>query len=388
MATNDKRIDLETYWAPPHDVRVDMSDRGICFRGLFRCKSRHGCMYCARHIAAVTQHEMSGVCSSFLKEHPRGAIGFLTATIPHRIQTALADSLDVVLNAWRAVRQGRLAKRLKSLGMAGYVRALDVTYGGNNGWHPHIHALVLFETSPSDDELEKLTTELYTRWNSYVQKRGFPPVRVERFQLERSRSTNDVSRYCAQASGTGSWKAVARELNVGLKLKWKGWSPAALYVKAAHGEEWALDKVHEFESVAHGRKFVTWSKLAQQLRAKVDTAPELKDEPDGLAVFYLPVWMYRRMREIPGAFDILDAVFAIGSTANQSTDYAGRDVVEYERGSPAHTAHIWLTACHGRAGARVPSGAWSLVIDFLAVLCAELEILSSQNNWWTEPEWN
>jgi hypothetical protein len=394
MASNDQRLDLETYWAPPHDVRVDISDRGICFRGLFRCKSRHGCLYCARRTAATTQHEMAGVCRLFLEQHPKGAIGFLTATIPHRVKTALADSLDVVLKAWRAVRQGRLATRLKALGMAGYVRALDVTYGGNNGWHPHIHALVLFERTPSDQELELLTAELYTRWNSYVQKAGFPPVRAERFRLERSRSVPDVSRYCAEASGTSSYRKVALELDVGVKLRWKGFSPAALYIKACHNEAWALDKVHEFEQAAHGRRFVTWSKLAQQLRGKVEPhVPESEGDEDGLAAFYLPTWMYRRLRDMPGAFDILEAAFSIGITSGTYIDYAGREVIEYVRGSPAHTAHLWLSACYHRAGngvtsaTLVPAGPWSLVIDFLSVLCLELEHVCSAYMWWKGNVW-
>jgi hypothetical protein len=337
---------------------------------------------------------MLGVCRLFLEQHPTGSIGFLTATIPHRAQTELADSLDVVLKAWRAVRQGRLATRLKALGMAGYVRALDVTYGGNNGWHPHIHALVLFERRPSDQELELLTAELYTRWNSHIQRAGFPPVRVERFRLERSRSVPDVSRYCAEASGTSSYRKVALELDVGVKLRWKGLSPAALYIKACHKEPWALDKVHEFEQAAHGRRFVTWSKLAQQLRGKVEPhVPEADVEDGGLAAFYLPAWMYRRLRDMPGAFDILEAVFAIGMTSGTYIDYAGREVIEYERGSPARTAHLWLAACYQRAGnggpnaARVPTGAWSLVIDFLSVLCLELEVVCSAYMWWMGKKW-
>lgn len=388
MATNDKRLDLETYWAPPHDVRVDISDRGICFRGLFRCKSRHGCMYCARKTAATTQYEMNGVCRLFLEQHPTGSIGFLTATIPHRLHTPLADSLDVVLKAWRAIRQGRLAKRLKALGMAGYIRALDVTYGGNNGWHPHIHALVLFERSPSDQELALLTSELHGRWNAYVQRAGFPPVRVERFRLERSRSVPDVSRYCAEASGMSSYRKLARELDVGLKLRWKGFSPAALYIQAAHGEDWALDKVHEFEQASHGRRFVTWSRSAQELRTKLEPhVPEDDVEDGGLAAFYLPTWMYRRLRDMPGAFDILEAVLSIGITSGTYIDYGGREVIEYERGSPARTAHLWVAACYNRANGRVPAGAWSLVIDFLSVLCLELQLTCSPCKWWRGTEW-
>jgi hypothetical protein len=389
MATNDKRLDLETYWAPPHDVRVDLSDRGVCFRGLFRCKSRHGCVYCARKVAYTTQEEMKAVCAAFLEAHPKGAIGFLTATVPHKIQTLLEDSLDVVLKAWRSVRQGRLATRLKSLGMAGYIRALDVTYGGNNGWHPHIHALVLFERKPSDIQLETIEGEMFNRWNTYVQRRGFPPVSAKRFRLERSRQIHDVARYCAEASGTRTWSSVARELAVGVKLKSKGFTPAALYVKAAHGEDWAVDKVHEFERVTYNRKFVTWSRLARKLRAQVEpnVPPSDLEDTESTAVFFLPVWMYRRLRSMPGAFDILDMVFAVGTTSSKTTDYAGREVWAYERGSPAHTAHIWLSACFERADGKVPVGAWALTIDFLAILCSELELLCSPHDWWAGNSW-
>jgi len=392
MATCDARLDMETHWCPPHDIRVDMGQNGLCFRGLFRCKSRHGCFHCARGAAAKSQHEMQEVCRAFLRAHPMGAVGFLTATLPHRATTPLETSLDAVLCAWRAVRQGRLAARLKSLGVAGYIRALDITYGGENGWHPHIHALILFERSPTDDELEECERAMFERWTAFIQRRGFPPVSARRFQLERSRSLRNVSRYCARAAGTSTWSQVVRELNVGTKQGHKGLSPAALYTRAAWGEGWALDCVHEFETVAHRRKFITWSRYAQKLRAKVPERADgdvwaFEDDSEVVPVFYLPIWLYRRLRDLPGGFDVLEAVFSIGRLPGTSKDYGGRDVANYERGSPADTAHLWLKACRAREGNTVPSGAWGHAIDFLSVVCTELQWVCSPYNWHLGQNW-
>lgn len=386
MVSTDKRYDLESFWAPGHDVGATMQGQNIVFSGVFRCKSRHGCFHCGKKISQDTSRELSAMVGKFLQDHPKGSILFLTATVPHKRRTPLAASLDVVLSAWRRLRQGRLAGQLKSAGLVGYARALDITYGGHNGWHPHIHAILLLDRPVTDSAIESLRSQMHGRWNTYVQKQGFRPVNYARFQLERMRSRSALAKYVGSVSGTERWSSIARQLDVGGKKGWKGKSPSALYVQAANGCAESLRLVHEFEAVANRRKFLTYSKLVREI---VKTLPAVTDDEteQNPRAINLPVWLYRRLRQKAGAIDLLEAAMAIGQEAGLMKDYAGREVQAYEPGSPGHTAHVFLLVTYQKAGNRVPPGPDAVTDDFLAVLASELIFYTSPRDWWGGTEW-
>jgi ribosomal protein S5 len=65
-----------------------------------------------------------------------------TFTIPH----GLGDDVDAIrkqmLQAWRRGTDTRAGKSMrKMIGLVGYIRVIEVTYG-ENGFHPHMHYLV------------------------------------------------------------------------------------------------------------------------------------------------------------------------------------------------------------------------------------------------------
>lgn len=91
----------------------------------------------------------------------------LTLTVAHGLGDDLKALRMGVAKAWRYLLQGTRGARLKgSLGMAHYVRALEVTRGELNGWHPHCH-LLLF----TPRELDKLDEdEIWDAWQDCVRR--------------------------------------------------------------------------------------------------------------------------------------------------------------------------------------------------------------------------
>ncbi|WP_198932396.1 hypothetical protein [Pseudonocardia sp. Ae717_Ps2] len=52
-----------------------------------------------------------------------------------------------------------------------YVRGVEGTHTDLNGWHLHIHALLIFPTDVSA-EIPALTCEVYTRWAAGWRRRA------------------------------------------------------------------------------------------------------------------------------------------------------------------------------------------------------------------------
>jgi len=67
---------------------------------------------------------------------------FVTLTVPHGIEDELKPLLERFTVALERFRSGRAFAALnRGFGRVGLIRALEVTYGGWNGWHPHTHEL-------------------------------------------------------------------------------------------------------------------------------------------------------------------------------------------------------------------------------------------------------
>ncbi len=79
--------------------------------------------------------------------------------------------MERLANARRKLRGGKVASRLRQdVGLVGLVRALEVTYGESNGWHPHVHELWFME-KPLEAAL--LKERIGKSWRSEAVKAGF-----------------------------------------------------------------------------------------------------------------------------------------------------------------------------------------------------------------------
>ena len=90
-----------------------------------------------------------------------GSAHLLTLTLRHDRETDLAAALSALARAWSGLTSGKAWAKLTKIGEVEWVRGMDVTHG-RNGWHPHVHVLLLLgEEFGTGDGLAKT---ILARW--------------------------------------------------------------------------------------------------------------------------------------------------------------------------------------------------------------------------------
>lgn len=128
-------------------------------RGLASCKSVHACPTCSARLRVSRTAEVQR-CIVWWSEECRGQLAMLTLTVRHGPAHDLKHLRAGLTEAWSALWKTRRGRQLRR-SVAHFVRALDVTWGADNGWHPHIHALLFYEPGEIDDEWIAELSELW-----------------------------------------------------------------------------------------------------------------------------------------------------------------------------------------------------------------------------------
>ena len=143
------------------------------FGGLMVCGSVWTCPPCAAKVSERRKNEV--VQATDLHKAQGGGLYMITLTTSHKRSDNLADWLARFSDARARMRRQRAYRELvQRMGHVGNVRALEVTYGDANGWHPHEHALWLTDTPLSDTRLRQLRSELFALWRCACLAAGLP----------------------------------------------------------------------------------------------------------------------------------------------------------------------------------------------------------------------
>jgi len=124
-----------------HVTREDGTTRAR-YGNLAVCGSVWACPICAERIARERAAEVDRV----LKAHRAGGgrLMFVTLTHRHHRDHKLEHQLSRQADALKALQEGRAYKALcRENGVLGMIRGLEMTWSNDNGWHVHIHFLVL-----------------------------------------------------------------------------------------------------------------------------------------------------------------------------------------------------------------------------------------------------
>jgi len=144
-------------------------------RGLTRCGSPWECPTCASRIGRQRAAELDLLATKH--RAAGGELYHVTLTVAHEAGMPLKPLRAHVAHAWRSCITGKpWLKMCARLGFVGFARALDVTVGGANGWHPHLHVLLFVDRPASDEQLLEVTEWLYARWARAVVRpmKGMP----------------------------------------------------------------------------------------------------------------------------------------------------------------------------------------------------------------------
>lgn len=149
-------------------VEVVINSAGVAgYRGLQTCGSVWVCPVCSARVSGVRRAELNSLLG-----WGRG-MGYspvmMTLTLSHHARMSLHDVLEALKDAKRKLHQSK-AWRAISGRVVGHVTATEVTYGAN-GWHPHLHMLLLV-TGGVDDAVG-LLAGLRGTWIKILGRMGY-----------------------------------------------------------------------------------------------------------------------------------------------------------------------------------------------------------------------
>lgn len=137
------------------------------FRGVKVCGNVWGCPVCAARIAHKRREEAN---AALAWGRSVGVVPvMITLTARHGREDALADLLDGMKEAKRALRQHRAWRGIKAR-ISGTITATEMTHGAN-GWHPHFHE-VLFIDAEDEAEALALVAPLGDAWRASLRGKG------------------------------------------------------------------------------------------------------------------------------------------------------------------------------------------------------------------------
>ena len=282
------------------------------YGGLFACGNVHVCMQCSSRIAVERAQEIERVIAHQIAEG--GWAVLVTLTQRHGREHSLEQCLKAAATGWQAANSGKVWQADKAaMDYAGYVRALEVTESPENGWHVHYHLILCSRSRPDRDTLETVAEGMFNRWSRALVRAGLPaPIReygldVQHLELNATgeAQTHEWARYLAKGIAAESALGVTKEAKGGNRTIRQLMRDALVpqrWEDPKRGESGGLEnhkvrgrsterpltvetidltaraKLHEYERGMAGRKVLTWSTGAHDLRKAAGLGAERSDE--------------------------------------------------------------------------------------------------------------
>lgn len=250
-------------------VLYSAEKKAACYGGLQTCGSVWLCPVCSAKISERRRLELAAGLAAW-----SGSIALVTYTVRHKQADSLARSLEGLLRARRAARTCRASQALKARhGIAGTVRALEVTHGAN-GWHPHLHELVFLLGRQS--ATHGLGLELQQLWASMQGRAGLRDVNEHGVKVQLADQA--VADYVAKFGHERTWDE-SHELAKAVVKRGRGASRTPADLLAAYmvdhdagaGALW-----QEYARTFKGRRQLAWSRGMRDL--VLPGQPEESDE--------------------------------------------------------------------------------------------------------------
>ncbi|MGN6566006.1 MAG: protein rep [Thermomicrobiales bacterium] len=243
------------------------------------------CPVCAARIAERRRELLARAVESCRRD--RGQVWLVSYTFRHRRADRLGAVLEGFLAAQRWMSGSRAYKRaLTRYGVVGTVKALEVTWGRANGWHPHAHALLV---GPAEVEPAAVEEELYRAWMPAAHRFGL--------MMTRERGVKVQSTYGAVADYVSKWgheparrfwgaedeltKSHSKRAHRG-DVAGSGYSPFDLlrWLRDT-GESQPIALYRDYAATFKGRQQLTWSPGLSDLLGVGDEASKTDEQVAG-----------------------------------------------------------------------------------------------------------
>lgn len=232
------------------NVAISVTGTGVShLRGVRRCASVWACPACSPVIRERRAREIDAILGAALAAGH--AVMFVTATVSHHHGDDLAHLLDGLQAAWSETFRNH-RKGIKAAGYIGMIRTVEVTHG-RNGFHPHVHALVIFDAD--SERAAAAAAVLGTHYRSALRSRGLYASSARGWDVRPVVSAGDVSSYLAKIEG--GWGAALELCRADLKSS--GTKPFDLLRLATSGDWSAASLWVRFERATAGRRCIVVS---------------------------------------------------------------------------------------------------------------------------------
>jgi len=141
------------------------------FGNLVVCASVWVCPLCSAKISERRKAEVAAAAE--LHRVAGGGLYMVTLTWAHHREDDLSSMLKRSRDALKRLREMRsYESRKAAFGYVGMIRALEVTHGESNGWHPHFHELWLVGSRLSERKLLAWKKALFEEWRTVCGRAG------------------------------------------------------------------------------------------------------------------------------------------------------------------------------------------------------------------------
>ena len=279
------------------------------YAGLVSCGVM-SCPCCASRIGARRAEEIETVVERVHAEG--GSAALVTLTARHHSGLALRDTVDAVSYAWGRVTSGAAyGAEVSRYGITGWACVLETTWSPDAGFHPHRHALVLFDSPMSQEMVEELAGAWFERWRRGLLRFGCSGKDQHRRCSESCRSVYepiagkgglDVRRVDGPGVLGAYLSKIQLELAGSAHKRGRGESRTPFQILAdfaatGNADDW--DLFAEYERAMHRRRTMTWAQgTRERYGVQVVTDEEIVEtDLGGEDTLALPRETWRAIRD-------------------------------------------------------------------------------------------
>jgi hypothetical protein len=254
---------VRAYQAEQITVRISgkAENGGAALAGVQTCGSVWACTVCAGRIAAQRGKEISRAIDLMIED---GCIPImLSNTAWHTKEMPLSWLKEKFKQAHRYFVQSRRWRELKAIfGIKHSIKAVEVTYGFEHGWHPHQHAILFAHAdainSASHETLETWISDCQDLWLQALEHVGL--WGLKEIALDVKVSADVKKDYIAKLGLSDDETAnLDYELSGGMNKEQGGRKIWSLLHSAWQGHKEFEQLYIEYVEAMTGDNWITWS---------------------------------------------------------------------------------------------------------------------------------
>lgn len=296
------------------------------FTGLNSCLNTTICPPCAHRLGVERAKKITSVAEPVM--HAGGSGMMLTLTIPHLRKDNFKWLNKNLNHCWHALMRQKIGKHFGKLNKDNrplWVRSWDYTWS-INGDHVHLHCLVLFENTPTEEHFKKLEFDVIDAWLKLVKKNLKRKGSRKACKVERVYNVEGVAKYnnkigsvAFEIASSGITKTSKKgSLNI-WELIW-----AIQTETDPERKETLIKKFRTFEKQTTKLRTISFSKSFREKIEGIEEELEEEENNNTKSVLKIRADLFKLVRKADDTMDLLDLF-----NAHYEGDISAKPVVEF-----------------------------------------------------------